>query len=93
MTGDELAAAVGACGYVCCECQSDSVRLDWTPVLGYVPVVVHWPLPDGTWCPATHGGPAAARSSLDLLELLAAHVAVAEYGEPVWHRRPRLAVA
>ncbi len=44
VTGDELAAAVAACGFTCVECGSTTVRLDHAPALGWVPVIVHWPV-------------------------------------------------
>ncbi len=88
MTGDELAAAIAACGYVCCECQSATVRLDYAPALGWVPVIIHWQLADGSWCPALSGGPAARLASLDLLDVLAAMIPAGDYGEPEpWHCR------
>jgi hypothetical protein len=99
----ELAAALALCGYRCVECGSDVVRLDHAPRLGWIPVVVHWPVDPAAsrwrrwlrsmlrrpvrWCPATHGGPAARLATLDLLDALAAAVALADYDEPVWHRR------
>lgn len=88
MTPVELATAVEACGFRCVECFSDQVRLDYAPALGPVPVITHWPLDDGTWCPALAGGPAAQLASLDLLDCLAAVVAMGDYGEQEpWHRR------
>jgi hypothetical protein len=80
-----LELAVAACGFRCCECQSDQVRVDWEPAVGPVPVIVHWKLDDGSWCPVLSGGPAAALASLDLLEALAAVAFVSDYGEPVGH--------
>jgi hypothetical protein len=89
VTGGQLAAALAACGFRCVECGTDRVRLDSTPA-GYVPVISHWQLADGSWCPALDGGPAARLASLDLLDALAAHVALADYGEfEPWHRRQR----
>jgi hypothetical protein len=85
-----LDAAVKACGFVCLECQSTAVWLDWSPLLGFVPTITHDRLPDGTWCPCTWGGDAAALASLDLIDALAACVAVGDYGEQVWHRRERV---
>jgi hypothetical protein len=82
-----LAAAVASCGYVCVECGSGVVRLDHAPALGWLPVAAHWPLTGGGWCPVLSGGPAARLASLDLLDSLSAAVALASYGEPVWHRR------
>jgi hypothetical protein len=87
MTADELAAAVASCGFRCVECQSDAVRLDWSHLTGFVPVIRHWEIAPGVWCEATHGGAAAARVSLDLIDALAACVPVSDYGEPCWHRR------
>ena len=79
-----------AAGYSCVECQSTSVRFDSTPD-GLVPVVTHWQLPDGSWCPATHGGLAARLASLDLLDALDAVMPLGQYGEPEpWHRRERM---
>jgi hypothetical protein len=88
MTRDELAAALAACGYVCVECFSDQVRLDYAPAIGHIPVIIHWPVADGEWCPALSGGAAARLASLDLLDALAAVISVADYGNPeAWHRR------
>jgi len=88
MTGDDLAAAIERCGFTCCECQSTMVQLDWTPALGWIPVIIHWQLADGSWCPALHGGPAARPASLDLLDCLAAVATMSDYNEPEpWHRR------
>jgi hypothetical protein len=85
---EQLARAVAECGFTCCECQSTTVRLDHAPALGWLPVIAHWQLADGTWCPALSGDPAASRASWDLLDALAAAMApVGHYGEPVWHRR------
>lgn len=84
----DLAAALAACGFRCVECCTDAVRLDWAPRLGWVPVISHWPLADGGWCPALGGGPATRLASLDLLDALAAVMPAADYGEPEpWHRR------
>ena len=94
MTRDELERAISACGFWCLECGSDQVRLDHAPLLGYVPVIVHARLDDGEWCPALSGGPAAVLASLDLLDALLAVLAPYgghSYGDPVWHRRERLA--
>lgn len=83
-----LAAAVASCGFRCVECGSGTVRLDHAPALGWLPVVSHWPLGGGAWCPVLSGGPAARLASLDLLDALAAVMPVADYGEPAaWHRR------
>jgi hypothetical protein len=80
-----LEAAVAQCGFRCCECQSDQVRVDREPAVGPVPVIVHWQLDDGSWCPCLAGGEAAAMASLDLLDALAAVAFVSDYGEPVGH--------
>jgi hypothetical protein len=89
-----LEQAIAACGYVCVECGSSVIRLDSAPLLGQIPVIVHYELPDGSWCPALSGGVAAELASMDLLAALAAvMVPLASYGEPVWHRRPRLEAA
>ena len=91
MAEDGLAAALAACAFRCVECYSDQVRLDHAPALGWVPVIIHWPVADGIWCPALSGGAAARLASLDLLDALAAVMAVADYGEPEpFHRRERL---
>lgn len=88
-----LAAAVASCGYRCVECGSGTVRLDHAARIGWIPVVSHWPLGGGAWCPVLSGGPAARLASLDLLDAMAAAVALADYDEPVWHRRDHLAAA
>lgn len=88
MTPAELAAAVESCGFRCVECGSGTIRLDHAPALGWIPVIIHWQLADGSWCPALHGGLAARLASLDLLDCLAAVAAMGDYGEPEpWHRR------
>lgn len=98
MTGDELRAALDACAFTCVECGSDQVRLDHAPALGFIPVIVHWPVAPGEWCPALAGGEAARLASLDLLRDLAAVVPDAAYAEALeaeepwaWHRRERVA--
>jgi hypothetical protein len=85
---ESLARAVERCGYRCLECQSPVVVLHWAPALGWIPTIRHWQV-GGKWCPALAGGEVAALESLDLLDALAAAVAVADYGEPVWHARGR----
>jgi hypothetical protein len=92
VTEAELAAALAACGFRCVECFSDQVRLDHAPALGLIPVIIHFQLADGTWCPALSGGAAARLASLDLLDCLATVMALSDYGNPeAWHRREAVA--
>ncbi len=86
MPPGRLVVALARCGFRCVECGSGAVRLDHAAG-EWVPVITHWQLPDGGWCPATHGGTAGMLASLDLLDAMAAVMPVASYGEPVWHRR------
>jgi hypothetical protein len=75
-------------------------RLGYVPVVTHWPVTVapprwrRWlrvllrrPEPPVQWCPVLSGGPAAKLATLDVLDALAAAVALADYDEPVWHRR------
>jgi hypothetical protein len=93
MTGAELAAAIAVCGYVCVECFSSTVRLDYAPALGAVPVIVHQQRDDGEWCPALSGGAAARLAEMDLLDSLYGAVTVLEPEPGTWHRRPKLVAA
>jgi len=90
--------AVVSCGFACCECGSREVIVRYAAG-DPVPTIVHWPRrprrwwqhvwwrlrPRVRWCPCLSGGVAAARCSMDLLEVLAAYMFVSDYGEPVGH--------
>ena len=80
-----LETAVAACAFRCCECGSDEVVLKHAPAIGAIPVIRHWTLARGAWCPVLDGGLAAERASLDLLDALAAVMGISQYGEPVLH--------
>jgi hypothetical protein len=83
-----LQGAIDAAGYACVECGTTDVTLERAPG-GWVPVITHHVVGTGS-CPCTHGGIAAIRAGIDLLDGMVATVAVPDYGADVWHRRERV---
>jgi hypothetical protein len=64
----------------CPECGCSIVTVEHRAALGWIPVSLHFAeFPDA--CPVLHGGLAAQRCYLDLLDALAPYLPLAHYGE------------